>query len=299
MRMFSDFTHRLHLRLSMGRDFWHQRFYRPSVNVVEGEDKIWLEEFGTVLEAAPASVLKGRFTGRCNVLLSGPSVKSIKNPRRISECDWIGVNGSPALFEDEIPRMRIYHVNDTGYIRNSVDDFAKFARFADYTVIDYRAAYLLLALGMHDLENANFVLFDGWAWPFRLPVGKIEELADSPRNGSVALSTDLRLGLAQGGTVAYTAAQLVWLGGYDSLYFYGLDLSDMGRFYEEQKAQPQMISRVFERMIVPAFELMGRESSKTGFQIKNCNPDSLLPDSVIPKIDGEESFGHRDTNPTE
>ena len=288
--MFPELTHRLHLRLSMGRECWHQRYYRPSVNVVEGEDRIWLEEDGATLEAMPASVLKGRFSGRCNVLLSGPSVKLICDPRRICDMDWIGVNGSPALFEGEIPRMRIYHVNDASYIRSSPEAFFNYASCSDFTVIDYRGAYLLLELGSDKLKDTQLIIFDGWAWPFRLPVGKIEELSNPPRHGQVSLSPDLRLGLAQGGTVAYTAAQLAWLGGYGSLYFYGLDLTNDGRFYTETTAQPQMLSRVFDRMIVPAFELIARESARTGFRMKNCNPDSRLPHSVIPRMNAEDSF---------
>lgn len=293
MSTLSNILHRSYLRFALGSGHWHRRCYRPEVNVVESENRIWFEEGNAVLEAYPARLLKGAFSGRCNLLLSGPSVKQIRNSDQLSCPQWIGVNGSPALFGENIPQMALYHVNDRQFIRSNLKRFLKYSASADYTLIDYRGAYELLRLAPNRLEKQiKLVIFDCWAWPHRLPIGMIEKLARPPQRGDVFLSTDLTLGLAQGGTVAYTAAQAAWLGGYQSLYIYGLDLTNSGRFYKEDCPQPQMLDKAYERAIQPAFELLVKESMKDGFNLVNCNPQSRLPASIIPKIDPDESFKH-------
>lgn len=290
MSLWGNASYRLFLRLSQGRASWHRRHYRPSVHVFEGAKHLWLEEEGDVLEAAPASVLAGAFGGRCNLLLSGPSVRDLAAPRRIADWDWMGVNGSPALFGEEIPRMRVYHVNDAGFIRSRFEDFLRYAACAEYTLIDFRGAFELLARLRGDAPDTQMVIFENWAWPMRAPKGLVERVTGMPMNGEVALSTDLRLGLAQAGTVAYTGAQAAWLGGYEELHIYGLDLTNAGRFYREKNAQPQMLDKAYESAILPGFELLARESAKTGFRVFNCSLPSRLPETIFPKMNPDQSL---------
>lgn len=243
-----------------------------------------------MVKALPVRSLAGRFNGRCNLLLSGPSVNSLEDPRRIGNHDWIGVNGSPSLFAEDIPRMRIYHVNDSTYLGSSLDAFLRFAGAAEYTVIDYRGMFELLRLVPEDLPSTKFVVYDSWAYPLRLPLGKIQSLVDAPSHKGLYISPDLSLGLPTGGTVAYTAGQIAWRSGYDALYIYGLDMTNSGRFYRESNQQPQMLDKSFEKVIRPSFELLAGESSRTGFRIFNCNPESRLPADVIPHLNAEESL---------
>lgn len=114
-------------------------------------------------------------------------------------------------------------------------------------------------------------------------------MASPPQHKGVYLSNDLCLGLAVGGTVAYTAAQIAWMGGYSSLYIYGLDLSQ-GRAYSEKNPQPQMLDKAFEKAIVPGFELLVREAVGPDFQVFNCNPDSRLPASILPQVAAKETL---------
>lgn len=262
--------------------------------MVEGKEKIWFEEAGNVVEAVPLSTLTAHFTGRCNLLLSGPSVKEIADPYRLAEHDWMGVNGSPALFGNRIPRMRVYHVNDSSYVRGALDRFIRFAAHADYTVVDFRVMYETLRLASSRLPDTTWVLYDAWNLPHRLPVGKVQELAKPPSHRGVFWSDDPVLGLAPGGTVAYTAAQIAWHGGYSALYVYGLDLTNDGRFYREDNPQPQMLDKSFDAVIVPAFQLLARETSAR-MAVFNCNPASRLPTTVLPKLSAEESFAPRGT----
>lgn len=284
--------YRLCLRLLQGSKAWHRRHYRPDVHVVKGSRHVWFEEAGKTVQTRTLSSLTGEFSGRCNLLLSGPSVSNIRDPLKLAESDWMGVNGSPALFGSQIPRMRVYHVNDSAFIRGSTKNFLRYARHADYTIVDYRAMYEILRLAIDHLPDTELVVYDSWNLPHHLPVGKIQQLAAPPEHRGVFWSNDPELGLAPGGTVAYTAAQIAWHGGYESLYLYGLDLTNSGRFYREDDPQPQMLDKAFSTVIVPAFELMTRETEGR-FSVYNCNPESRLPGDILPKITAEESFFHQ------
>lgn len=286
----SHWKHRLCLKLFGGRELWHQRKFSPDIQVIEGQNDLWFQYDGKIIKTLPLAALQGKFKGRCNLLLSGPSVKKIKDPHALTRCDWIGVNGSPKLLGDNLSNLRIYHVNDSQYVRSSLESFLNYAAAAEYTIIDYRGMYSLLHLAIDRLPDTKWVVYDSWAYPLRLPLGKIQEIVSPPEHRGIYLSPDLRLGLPTAGTVAYSAAQIAWHGGYDSLYIYGLDLSNSGRFYSEDKANPQMLDDAFERAILPGFELLARETSKTGFQIFNCNPDSKLPATVLPHLDTETSL---------
>lgn len=286
-----DLLYRICLRVVHGRPSWHRRHYRPGVQVVEGAERIWFEEAGQVVETLALPALSGRFSGRCNLLLSGPSVRGIAEPRRIAEHDWIGVNGSPALFDADIPRMRIYHVNDSGFVRGSLERFLRFAAHAEYTVVDFRVMYEILRLAADRLPATRIVVYDGWNLPHRLPLGKIQALARPPVHRGVYWSEDPRLGIAPGGTVAYTAAQIAWHGGYDSLYLYGLDLTNTGRFYREDTPQPQMLDKAYADVIVPAFELLVQQTAGR-LAVYNCNPASRLPSDILPQLDPAASFDH-------
>ncbi len=285
-----NFIHRACLRCCHGKYAWHRRFYRPGVGVVRGGGRVWFVEGGRREEAATLESLARRYSGRVNVLLSGPSARGIRSLARLLESPLVCVNGSPALLGDQLPDYFMYHVNDTGYIRNNPGDFIAYAAKAEWTLVDYRAVYLLLRLGIETLPGTRFVVFDNWGWPFLNAIGEIPLIAGQPRLGEACLSTDPALGLANAGTVAFTAAQALWHWGFEDIYFYGLDLNARGRAYAEAKPQPQRLDKVYTRIIEPAFELLRNETSELPVRFFNCSPDSRLPEAVMPRLDPEASF---------
>jgi hypothetical protein len=290
MSNLSNCAHRLYLKLFCGREVWHHRYFRPSVSVVESDSKIWFEEAGLVVEALPLRLLAGQFSGRCNLLLSGPSVRLIEETNRLADYDLVAVNGSPGLFDGNLPRIKVYHVNDYSYIRGNLERFIAYSAAAEYTVVDYRCIYGLMAEGVDVSSSTNLVVADSWWNPFRVGKGAIERLTSPPSLAGVNISTDLSLGLAQGGSVAYTACQLLWLGGYTTVCLYGLDLTNSGRFYKEAKAQPQMLDKAYESTIEPAFRLLMKTTAPSGLKLYNCNTESRLPEEVMPRLQTNKSL---------
>lgn len=288
MSNLANLAHLLYLRIGPGKSYWHQRFYRPSVSLIEGTSTVWLEEKGLIIKATPLAALDGHFSGRCNIWLSGPSTKQIKEPLLVSTSDWMAVNGSPRFFSPSLPKIKFYHVNDTGFVKANLDDFIRFACNAEYTIVDYRVIFTLMKLAPQSLTGINFVIYDCWAYPLKTAQGKIEQLVGAPSNGAARISKDSRLGLPTGGTVAYTGAQALAFFGYSSLFFYGLDLSNTGRSYEEKKPQPQMLNKALENVIIPSFLLYAKEWPNVA--LYNCNPNSWLPNSVMTQIPPDSSW---------
>ena len=103
----------------------------------------------------------------------------------------------------------------------------------------------------------------------------------------LGFSLDPARGLFGGGTVAYSALQLlVWLG-FRTLYLHGLDLrgaSVSPRFYESADARlPSALDRQFDSHIRPAFRDASRLLGARGLRIYNLSPGSALDESVFPK----------------
>lgn len=284
-------AHRTYLRIAGGKSRWHQRYYRPSVNVLRSGSKLIFEENGFVLEAFPLEVFGQKFSGRLNILLAGPSAKAIEDKSLLLKHPLMCVSGSPQLLGENTPNFDIYHVNDATYVKDRLESFLDFSDLAEWTVIDYRIMFELLRLAPERLsKNTKFVVFDNWAYPFHLPLGKIQELAKPPESQGIYCSNDLSLGLAVAGTVAYTGGQIAWLSGFDSAYYYGMDLTNSGHAYDEKTPRIQALDKAYTNFIEPGFELLGREAKATGFQFFNCNPNSRLPNSVIQHIDTRQSL---------
>ena len=101
----------------------------------------------------------------------------------------------------------------------------------------------------------------------------------------LGFSLDPARGLFGGGTVAYSALQLlVWLG-FRTLYLHGLDLrgaSVSPRFYESADARlPSALDRQFDTSGLPFATPAG--CSARGLRIYNLSPGSALDESVFPK----------------
>ena len=79
-----------------GRDWKHNRDFPPSFRVREKDGHL---EFKTSNKNSttglPAQTMENSLSGACNILLSGPSIKTIENPGLLGNRYTIGVNGSP------------------------------------------------------------------------------------------------------------------------------------------------------------------------------------------------------------
>ncbi|MGE8613257.1 MAG: hypothetical protein ACN6PF_13205 [Achromobacter veterisilvae] len=247
----------------------------------------------------PLEQLARPIRGDAHLILSGPSVAQIDYAR----CPLgvaMGVNGSIALRRRQ-PTLRFdyYAMLDAGFVRRRRDLVAEVLA-QDLTLFVTPEVYRWIAF-LFDRQSVRcrIALFEEVHQRALRPRARPEELeAQSAADSGLVLfdarhpvhahgfSLDPPRGLFGGGTVAYTALQLLaWLGA-KTVYLHGLDLTAAAgpRFYESAAAQlPTALDRQFPGHIEPAFRRAGRLLGERGVKVYNLSPDSRLGGDVFEK----------------
>jgi KDO transferase-3 len=212
----------------------------------------------------------------------------------------MGVNGSIALRRGQ-PTLRFdyYAMLDAGFVRRRRDLVAEVLA-QDLTLFVTPEVYRWIAF-LFDRQSVRcrIALFEEVHQRALRPRARPEELeAQSAADPGLVLfdarhpvhahgfSLDPPRGLFGGGTVAYTALQLLaWLGA-KTVYLHGLDLTAAAgpRFYESAAAQlPTALDRQFPGHIEPAFRRAGRLLAERGIKVYNLSPASRLGGDVFEK----------------
>ncbi|WP_338880766.1 hypothetical protein WHX56_06280 [Achromobacter veterisilvae] len=247
----------------------------------------------------PLEQLARSIRGDAHLILSGPSVAQIDYAR----CPLgvaMGVNGSIALRRQQ-PTLRFdyYAMLDAGFVRRRRDLVAEVLA-QDLTLFVTPEVYRWIAF-LFDRQSVRcrIALFEEVHQRALRPRARPEELeAQSAAGPGLVLfdarhpvhahgfSLDPPRGLFGGGTVAYTALQLLaWLGA-KTVYLHGLDLTAAAgpRFYESAAAQlPTALDRQFPGHIEPAFRRAGRLLAERGIKVYNLSPASRLGGDVFEK----------------
>jgi len=276
---------RIFLRLcqrGQGRGLWHNRRFPPSFEVRSGATEVEFAYRGQRMVCRRAETMQDRFTGRGHILLSGPSVREIREPRRLKDAFLIGVNGSPALLDacgadDAGTRgtgVDLYVVDDAAFVERKLGLFLHCASRAKFTLLNYALVAELMARGV-TLPNA--VVVDSVSAPFRRSRAEPER--------EPVFSRRFSDGLKACGTVAYAALQAAYCLGLRDVRLFGLDLSREGRFYHEASPEPQRLHVQFEETVLRPMEYVGQMMRRGEWTAWNCSPGSLLPDSVLPKVE--------------
>lgn len=234
-----------------------------------------------------------------HLILSGPSVARID----YSQCPLdavMGVNGSIAL-SARYPALRFtyYAMLDAGFVRRRRDlvaqvlsqDLLLFATPEVYRWIaflfDPRQVRCKIALfeEVHQRAQQPRAEPDALARELAADADLVLFDAHNPYHAH-GFSLDPTRGVFGGGTVAYTALQLLtWLGAR-TVYLHGLDLStDAGpRFYESDgQSLPTALERQFAGHIEPAFRRASALLGARGVKVYNLSEASRLGDDVFEK----------------
>ena len=140
---------------------------------------------------------------------------------------------------------------------------------------------ILLNMGVQ-MDGIRLRVFDLSKAPFR----KYRQVHDHPyfaRSFENGLSTDAA-------NIAYVALQLAFCLGFRKVYLFGLDLSHEGRFYHEEQPCPQSLQKEWDERIIKPFSLVGDMVGKGEWDVINCSPNSLLPESILPRMDPNQAL---------
>jgi Kdo-III transferase WaaZ len=234
--------------------------------------------------------LKVRLAGSLNstqkghgiLLLSGPSVKDISDPGKLSSFSVMCVNGSPILLNGG--RFDHYHVVDKSYPFRYKDQFSKYVVRSQNFFVGLRLLKLLMEnADPIFLKKINICLFEDFRKPFRKNKVDVKKEKDCNHlNETICFSKNLTKGLFTSPTVAYSAIQILYNLGYDYVNIFGLDLTDSGRFYDSDAGQSldKHNTRIFLEM-----SLCSQTFSENHKHIINRSPNSALPTELMPQGD--------------
>lgn len=247
----------------------------------------------------PLHAVARQVAAPAHLILTGPSVADIDYGR----CQLgpvMGVNGAIALREKYPPlRFDYYVMLDAGFVRHHralvarvlAQDLLLFVTPEVYRWIgflfDARQVRCTLTLFEEVHQRAQ--------QPRAEPRALVRHLAGDPELvlfdayhpiHAHGFSLNPARGLFGGGTVAYTALQLlVWLGAR-TVYLHGLDLTAAPRFYETgDTALATALERQYTDHIAPAFRRASALLASRGIAVYNLSARSRLGAEVFEKRD--------------
>ena len=264
-----------------GKGWQHNRLFPPSFRVYEENGHLeFRTSNGNSTSALLAQTMENTQSGDCNIILSGPSVKSIQEPELLGKRYTIAVNGSPELLMKNNVACNAYIVSDPRYLQQKTSDFLQYARYADYCFLSYSGIVALLNLGVR-LDGITIRVFDRRARPFR---------QHRPSQPLTYFARSFDKGLGPSSTVAYAALQIAYCLGFRTVYLFGLDLSLEGRFYSEDRSQPTALHKNWDENILQPFSLIGNMVAGGEWKVINCSMQSRLPESIQPKMDPNQAL---------
>lgn len=268
------FAYFLFLRFFGGRSNWHNRSFTPDLQATFDHEYVYLWNGSHRMKARWYSTLNNTMSGRCNIVLSGPSIKTIstEKKKKLGDVFSIWVNNSPILAEEIGLKPSLYLVSDHRMIARHIDNFMRFSRLSDSYVISYHVAEALLRRAS---PTGNSYIYENLRRPFRrarLNKGD-EESFPATRNG-----------IWESDSVVIPAVRLAMFMGFKEIYIFGLDLNGALHFFPEKKLNPPFEGKNFRR-IVADFRDVAREAERQGVKIINCSPNSRLGSDILEKRD--------------
>ncbi|TDV39057.1 KDO transferase-3 [Paraburkholderia caballeronis] len=248
----------------------------------------------TVVNSSLTLPLDG--AGECHLIAAGPSVNDIDYSALPMPCT-MGVNGAIALQDLQGVQFDYYTIIDSGFVRNRPDLVDRvisqpLTLFAPPLVLWHIAQ----RFSPEHIRCRVFLLDD-----VRFPAGRRavppERLRSTWSPSTLALfdtrealgfSLDVRHGLMDGCTVAYSGLQVVVSLGFRRIFLHGVDLTDAQRtprFYERTAdMQPSTLDRDFKDFIEPSFRNASALLRRRGVEVYNLSVQSALAEDIFPKV---------------
>jgi hypothetical protein len=232
----------------------------------------------------------------CHLIATGPSVNTI-DYSALPMQRVLGVNGAVALTERQGVRFDYYCIVDTGFVRNRPDLVERVIRepltlFATPLVLWHIAE----RIGLEHMRCRVF-LVDDMLFPAGRRAPRARDLRTTYDTRALALfdapqplgfSLDLRRGVFDGRTVAYTGLQVLAAMGFKRLYLHGVDLTATKRtprFYEvASNMQPSYLDENFQDFIEPSFRHAAALLARRGVDVRNLSMESALGEDIFPKL---------------
>lgn len=292
---------RLYIRLFKGRGYWHNRIYLRGYRYTEHPDGSGIVKFrGRMVNVRNLESMRIP-DPVANVLLSGPSVGEIRDPRLLFNRFLVAVNGSHELFDESAREIDAYVVCDPDFVKRKFEVFKRGVMKSRRVVLDHHIIHAAMTLDQHIFDNIELYLITDLVRPFMRNKGFERHIRDNgviERYG-VRFSTNPSTGFYSNLSVAITVIQILYWLKFRKIHLFGLDLTSAGRFYKEDSPEQTTLGDDYHQAIEPTFRLIRDEVLSEKFVLINCNPGSRLPDSIIPQCDANECLAGDPALPVE
>lgn len=286
-------------RLSHGRQWRHNERLWPHVRITRNEHHhiTGFAYRGQDIPLTPVPRAPRASLGTAHLIASGPSINSI-DYRQLTLGHTLGVNGAIALADRQPVRFHTYCFNDTGFVRARPDlvqkvvssdlllfttPFCLWYLLQHTPVADIRCRIALIELPHVRAMRAAQSLRDLMAEP------RAKNLTVFDDALALGFSHDIRDGVFNAGTIAYTGFQILVALGYQTIVLHGVDLTNAAqvpRFYETlDNRQPTTLEQYLHTDILPAFTQAARLLASDGIRLVNLSPHSGLAAPEIEKSD--------------
>lgn len=240
------------------------------------------------LPLANASVARASASGTGHIIASGPSINDI-DYGRLSLSGVMGVNGAIALLDRHAVRFDYYCFNDTGFVRARPELVRRVVEQELLLFTTPLCLWHVLQRMPPEALRCRLFLVENPQRRALLPARTMaqvrrehpeHELAIFDLDRALGFSRDIRKGVFDVGTVAYTALQIMaWLG-YAEIVLHGVDLRNAaaaGRFYESPADRlPTTLDQYLPGHILPSFNRAASLLRESGVRIVNLSPDGAL-----------------------
>lgn len=252
-----------------------------------------------ITRADVQQLIANRTSDNAIIFLSGPTSRNTPLPL-LRNNDVITVNGAAEYLLSNGIAPFIYVLTDARFLLQRREDFYRFCRSSQYTLVNtdvYEAAsaedkvYLrrncLILRAFYKREKGGVFkrlkLHALSKWNKSLLIN----VPFSKRRRLVGFSKDISLGYCSCHTVAYTAMQIAYSLQYDNIICSGLDITgSCARFYDENNnPMPSELSKDLVK-IVPFLRFM--RNHIPDINIYNLSDDTAIGYDIIPHIRANE-----------
>lgn len=237
--------------------------------------------------------------GECHLIATGPSINGI-DYEALDMRRAMGVNGAIALRRRFDVRFDYYCIVDAGFVRNH-------GELVDQIVAEPLTLFATPCVMWHIAQRCapsrmrcRVFLLDEMLFPAGRSALTTEQLdaqllaardaaalAWFDARRTLGFSLDIRRGVFEGRTVAYTGLQVLASLGFSDIYVHGLDLVDAARtprFYEQPGAmQASQLDAHLRDVIAPSFRHAAALLRRRGVSVTNLSMHSALGEDVMPK----------------
>lgn len=290
----------------------HSRAFRHNERLAHGVE-LARDEYGRLarmsirgraLACMNAVPLRAADPEGCHLIATGPSVNEI-DYRMLPMRRVMGVNGAIALQERQGVRFDYYSIVDSGFVRQRPDLVARIigeplTLFATPLVLWYIAQQFEIGRMRCRVFLLDDLLFPAGRRALTIDAlrcahdsdddhdGNRDALALFDTPGAAGFSLDVRRGVFDGRTVAYTALQVLVSLGFGRIFLHGVDLTNAAhtpRFYElPGNMLPSHLDSHFHAFIEPTFRHAAALLRSRGVQVMNLSMKSALGEDVFQKV---------------